>query len=53
MASKKMGEVIPIVGIGIIGLIHEFVISTDAELFPIILFSMLIIKGIVRLFEKD
>ena len=52
MASKKMSEGIPIAGIGLIGIIHEFVISHDAELFPIILFSLLVIKGIVRLFEK-
>jgi hypothetical protein len=53
MASKKMSEGIPIAGIGLIGVIHEFVISEDAELFPLILFSLLIIRGIVRLFEKD
>lgn len=53
MVSKKMSEGIPIAGIGLIGLIHEFVISSDAELFPIILFGLLIIKGIVRLFEKN
>ena len=53
MASKKMSEAIPIAGIGVIGIIHEFVISEDAELFPLILFSLLIIRGIVRLFEKD
>ncbi len=53
MLSKKMSDGIPIAGIGLIGLIHEFVISTNAELFPIILFSLLIIKGIVRLFEKN
>ncbi len=44
--SFKWGESIPLVGIGVLGVIHEFIISDNTELFSLILFSLLIIKGL-------
>ncbi len=46
--SGKWSEAIPWIGIGVLGLVHEYVISAEAELFPIILFGLLIIKGLER-----
>ncbi len=52
MASKKITDAVPIIGIGILGFVHEFVISNDPEMFPSILFGLLLAKGITKLFEK-
>ena len=50
--SFKWSESIPLVGIGVLGLIHEFVISDNWELFSLILFCLLIIKGLETGFRR-
>ena len=50
--SGKWSEAIPWIGIGILGLVHEFFISEDAEVFPLVLFCLLIIKGLEAGFRK-
>ncbi len=52
MASRKISDSIPIIGIGILGFVHEFLISSKPEMFPSILFGLLLAKGITKLFEK-
>jgi len=52
MASRKISDAVPIIGIGFLGFVHEFVISNRLEIFPIILFGLLLAKGITKLFEK-
>jgi hypothetical protein len=52
MTSKKVGEGLPLLGLGILGLVHEFVISDKAEVFAIIIFGAVAAKGISKLFEK-
>ena len=43
---KKLKSSVPIIGIGILGYVHEFIISDKPELFPVILFGLIIIRGI-------
>ena len=52
MISRRFSDGIPILGIGILGYIHEFVISIKPEILPTLLFSLLIVKGIAILFAK-
>jgi len=52
MTSKKVGEGLPLLGLGILGFVHEFVISDKAEVFAIIIFAAVAVKGISKLFEK-
>jgi len=53
MASKAISDGIVMSGLGIIGYVHEFVISNKAELLPIIIFGLLVIKGVQKIFGKD
>ena len=53
MGSRKVSEGIPLLGIGVIGFLHEFVISDEPEFLPIILFGLLAIRGITKLFERN
>ena len=53
MASKTISDGIVMSGFGVIGYVHEFVISNKAELLPVILFGLMVIKGIQRIFRKD
>ncbi len=53
MASRKISDSLPIIGIGILGYVHEFIISDKPEMFPTILFGLLLAKGIAKLFEKN
>ena len=41
-----------VLGMGILGYIHEFVISNEPELFPTILFGLMLVKGVTRIFQK-
>jgi hypothetical protein len=50
--SFKWSDSLPLVGIGILGVIHEFVISDKAEALPLIIFFLLIIKGLEYGFKK-
>ncbi|MBN2461536.1 MAG: hypothetical protein JXB60_08010 [Candidatus Cloacimonetes bacterium] len=52
MATKKINDIIPLLGIGILGYVHEFMISNRPELLPTILFGLLLAKGIAKIFEK-
>lgn len=52
MTSKHSDATI-IIGLGILGYIHEFVISDSPEIFPTILFGLILAKGITKLFEKS
>ena len=52
MISRRFSDGIPILGIGIFGYVHEFVISIKPEILPTLLFSLLIVKGITILFAK-
>lgn len=50
---KNLKSSIPILGIGILGYLHEFIISDQAELFPLILFGLLIVKGITQIIVEN
>ena len=52
MISKRFSDGIPILGIGILGYVHEFVISNKPEILPTLLFSLLLVKGVTILFAK-
>ncbi len=53
MSKKKLNDIFPLLGIAILGYVHEFVISDKPELFPSILFGLLLAKGLTKLFEKQ
>jgi hypothetical protein len=53
MVSERIGDGVPLVGIGVVGFIHEFALSSKAELLPVALFALLMIKGIMKLTGKD
>ena len=53
MPSRRRSEGITLLGVGILGFVHEFVISEDAEHMPIILFALVAIRGISKFFERD
>ncbi|MBL7033313.1 MAG: hypothetical protein ISR91_04135 [Candidatus Delongbacteria bacterium] len=50
--KTNWGDAIPLAGIGILGVIHEFIISDAAEYFPLILFGLLIVKALELGFRK-
>ena len=51
--SFNWSDSIPVTGIGVLGLVHEFFISDRAEYFPLILFCLLIIKGLETGFRNS
>jgi len=51
--SQKISDAIVILGLGILGYVHEFVISDKPEIFPTILFGLMLAKGITKLFERS
>ncbi len=51
--SERIGDGIPLVGIGIVGLVHEFAMSSGAELLPVVLFGLLVVKGVLTLAGKE
>lgn len=53
MASNRIAEGIPFLGIAILGFVHEFVISEQKEALPVILFGLIGIRGLAKLFEKN
>ena len=53
MASNKLTDGLPFLGIAILGFVHEFVISERKEALPVILFGLIGIRGLARLFEKN
>ncbi len=53
MASQQKSNGIILLGLGIIGNVHEFIISEESEILPVMLFSLMIIKGIMQLLGKD
>ena len=44
--SFNWNDGVPLVGIGLLGLVSEFIISEQMELFPVILFCLVIFKGL-------
>jgi len=51
--SHRITDAIVILGFGILGYVHEFVISDKPELFPTILFGLMLARGITKIFEKS
>lgn len=41
-----------ILGMGILGYVHEFFISNSPELFPTILFGLMLVRGVTRIIQK-
>ena len=52
MVSRKINTGMPLMGLGILGYVHEFVISNNAEFMPIIIFALVFIKGVAILLDK-
>ncbi len=53
MSKKAIEEGIILLAFGVLGFVHEFIISDEAELFPIILFGIISSKGITKFLGKD
>jgi len=53
LASNRFTDGIPFLGIAILGFVHEFVISEQKEALPVILFGLIGIRGLAKLFEKN
>jgi len=52
MKSVNIKQALPIIGIGILGYLHEFMISERPELLPTILFGLLLVIGVTRFFSR-
>jgi hypothetical protein len=52
LTSNKITDGLLFLGIAIIGFVHEFVISEQKDALPVILFGLIGIRGLARLFEK-
>lgn len=50
--SRKLSDGMILIGFGVLGYVHEFVISNEPEIFPTILFGLMLAKGFARIFEK-
>ena len=53
MSSNSKSEGITLLGIGVLGFVHEFVVSERAEYLPIILFALVAIRGVTKFFGRD
>lgn len=53
MPSRRKSEGVTLLGVAILGFVHEFVISDEAEYLPIILFALVAIRGISKFVERD
>ncbi|MFC1887259.1 hypothetical protein ACFLYK_00445 [Candidatus Cloacimonadota bacterium] len=50
--SQKTTDGFFILDLGILDYVHEFVISDDPEIFPTILFGLMLARGVTRIIQK-
>jgi hypothetical protein len=50
--SQKRTDGFVVLGFGILGYVHEFVISNEPEIFPTLLFGLMLARGVTRIFQK-